>query len=88
VHVSADAGIFGLERSESDRGLRVRVLEGLVHVSSPFGVREVQKGQMAVVHQDASTFTVEAMPDGQAQREWELRSTAVPPSASSPAATR
>ena len=78
MHASATAGVFGLERHEADHTFRVRVLDGAVQMSSPFGAREVQKGQMALVRSDASTFAVESLPEGQAQREWDLRSTALP----------
>jgi hypothetical protein len=81
VHASAMSGVFGLEHSESDDAFRVRVLDGSVHTSSPFGARDVHKGQIALVRSDLRTFTVDALPDAQAQREWELRSTTLPASA-------
>jgi RNA polymerase sigma factor (sigma-70 family) len=73
VHARSQHGVFGLELSDDAQTMRIRVLDGTVAVESPFGKNHPTRMQMAVLRTTDRTSVVESLPEGQAQREWELR---------------
>jgi RNA polymerase sigma factor (sigma-70 family) len=73
VHARALGTVFGLERSDDGQIVRVRVLDGRVQVTTPFGASEPHGLELAIVRPAERTNVVESLPEAQAQREWELR---------------